>query len=139
MAGHPQPQVYRSKSGKEYSHDAREILAIEDVDSKCDAIVTAAEQGCKDIIKKIKNVQIGKETLSVADSSLEPALEEVGTYIKSIASEGVEPSTEEIKSQAASKFAELQEKEDQKAKEECDAENARWEAEQAEKNKSSES
>lgn len=133
--GHPQPAIYTSKSGKKYSYDARKILAIDDVDTKCDAIVDAAKNGCDKICKDMNNVQIGKEALSVADKSLEPALEQIGDYIKSISTDGVRPSTDKIKEQAANVFAKLQTEEDARAKADCDAENKRYEAEQAKKNK----
>ncbi len=132
---HPHPQKYTSKRGKVYEYDARKKLAIDEVDSKCDAIVTAASEGCETICKEISNVQIGNETLCVADSSLEPALEEVGLYIKSIASEGVQPTTEEIKSQAAAAFVNLQNEEDARAEADCAADNKAYEAELAEKQK----
>ena len=134
---HSQTTVYKSKSGKEFKYDAREKLAIDDVDARCDDIAKAAKEGCKSINNDIKNVQIGQETLSVADSSLEPALEEVGNYIDSIATAGVEATTNEVKEEASAAFEKLQKEEDERAKTDCEAENARWEAEQAEKNKES--
>ncbi len=137
MAGYPQPQKYTAKNGKVFQYDAREKLAIEDVEAKCNAIVEAAKTGCEAICKEISGVQIGKETLCVADSSLEPALEEVSNYIKSIATEGIEPTTDEILSQAAAKFSELQTEEDERAKADCEAENAAYDAAQAKKEEDS--
>ncbi len=134
---HSQPKVYTSKSGKKFSHDAREIIAIDEIDKKCDAIVEAASEGCKEICNKIKNVNLGKEALCVADSSLEPALDEISEYVKSIATEGIKPNTDAYKEQAATVFEEKQKEEDEKAKKECEAEDARYEQEQAEKQKDS--
>ena len=124
MAGYPQPQKYVANNGKVFQYDARDKLAIEEVEAKCTAIVDAAKAGCDTICKEIADVQIGKETLCVADSSLEPALDEISKYIKSIATEGIEPTTDEILSQAAAKFSQLQADEDDRAKADCDAENA---------------
>ena len=82
MAGYPQPQKYVANNGKVFQYDARDKLAIEEVEAKCTAIVDAAKAGCDTICKEIADVQIGKETLCVADSSLEPALDEISKYIK---------------------------------------------------------
>lgn len=135
MASHPQPEKYGpgQYTNKVFQYDAREKLAIDDVDAKCDAIVTAATEGCKNINDAIKNVQIGQETLSVADSSLEPALEEVGDYINSIATEGIQKNLEPVKEQAASAFAKLQEEENARAKADYEAAEAAAKA-AAEKN-----
>ena len=130
MAGHPQAEKYKSRhTDKVFSRDARKLLDIDNVDAKCDAIVTASKEGCENLCDKINKVEIGKEALCVADSSLEPALEEAGNYIKSITTEGIEPTTEEIKSQAASKFEELQDQENEKAEKERDAYDAQYEKE----------
>lgn len=134
---HSQPQTYKSKSGKTFCYDAREIIAIDDIDTKCDAIVEAASEGCKKICKDMKNVNLGKEALCVADSSLEPAVDELSDYIKSIATEGVKPVTDQFKGEAAKVFEEKQKEEDARAKKDCEAEDARWQAEQDKKNNNS--
>ena len=125
MAGHPQPEIYTANDGKQFKYDARDKFDIDGVDAKADGLVTAASEGCDAIVKEINNVQIGQETLSVADSSLEPALQEVAEYIGSIAegAKGVSATAEEIKGKAAESFTKLQTEENERAKADCEAHN----------------
>ena len=120
------PATYTAKDGKKFTaKDASTMLDIDSINKKCENIVKVAKDGCDKICTKIGNVEIGKEALCVADTSLEPALEEVDKYIKSIASEGIEPTVEQIKDEALAAFNKLQEIENDKAKQECDAYNAK--------------
>ena len=119
------PETYTAKDGKKFTaKDASTMLDIDSINKKCDNIVKVAKEGCENLCKKIGNVEIGKETLCVADSSLEPALEEVSNYIKTISSDGIEPTVDQIKEAALAAFNKLQEIENDKAKQECDAYNA---------------
>ncbi len=123
------PETYTAKDGKKFTaKDASTMLDIDSINKKCDNIVKVAKEGCKNICTKIENVEIGKEALCVADSSLEPALDEVNRYIKTIASDGIEPTVEQIKEEALAAFNKLQEQENEKAKQECDAYNAKLES-----------
>ena len=125
MASRKSPETYTAKDGKTFkAKDASTMLDIDSIDKKCDNIVKVAKEGCENLCKKIGNVEIGKETLCVADSSLEPALEEVSNYIKTISSDGIEPTVDQIKEAALAAFNKLQEIENDKAKQECDAYNA---------------
>ena len=119
------PATYTAKDGKKFTaKDASTMLDIDSINKKCDNIVKVAKEGCENLCKKIGNVEIGKEALCVADSSLEPALEEVSNYIKTISSDGIEPTVDQIKEAALAAFNKLQEIENDKAKQECDAYNA---------------
>ena len=119
------PETYTAKDGKKFTaKDASTMLDIDSINKKCDNIVKVAKEGCENLCKKIGNVEIGKEALCVADSSLEPALEEVSNYIKTISSDGIEPTVDQIKEAALAAFNKLQEIENDKAKQECDAYNA---------------
>ncbi len=126
MASRKSPETYTAKDGKTFTaKDASTMLDIDSVNKKCENIVKVAKEGCKNICTKIENVEIGKEALCVADSSLEPALEEVNRYIKTIASDGIEPTIDKVKEAALDAFNKLQEIENDKAEQERDAYNAK--------------
>lgn len=114
---------YYAKDGTLFQHNAREVFDIDDVRNKCDNIIKVSEDGCENICKKIKNVEIGKETLCVADKSLEGIVEEVENYIKSITSEAIEPSVEQIYDEAVEAFNSLQNKYDDNARNEMNSYN----------------
>ena len=131
---HPQPTTYTSKSGKTFTYDARKLLDIDSIDTKCGEIISEAETSCKKICKKMKNVKIGKEVMCVADKSLEPALDEISKYIDNISKVGITNYVDQYKDAAAQTFSILQQQEDARAKADCDAEDARYSAQQSNQN-----
>lgn len=124
MASPNEPAVYTANDGKQFSKSASEKLDIAGVKSACDAVVQASDEGCKTISDKMKNVQIGKETICVADKSMEGVVEEVETYINSITSEAVKPVMEQVYDDALAAYNKLQATCDQEAEAQKNAHNA---------------
>ncbi len=75
--------------------------------SAADNVLNVAREAVNDIAKKLRNVQIGQEALTVGDKTMEPVIEEVSQIISTLA-DGLEPTLENIKDTALQKYNEKQ-------------------------------
>lgn len=123
MAEPLEAKTYTAKDGKEFIKKANKDLHIGEIKKKCNEVVSVAKDGCEAICNKMKNVEIGKEVLCVADKSLEGIVEEVEKYINSIATDAIKPVMDQVYSDAVSAFNKLQNKYNEDAKAERDAYN----------------
>lgn len=111
------PQTYRDRTYDVTvtAVNADTILDYNGVVKACDNILSVSKDGMDKVASNIEKVQLGKETLCVQDSSLEPIVDEVGQYLKSLPELGIEPALEEIKAMALEAHDQLQTIENEKA------------------------
>ena len=119
------PETYTgtSVSGKYISVTAKD--ASNDID--CEAISAAvasikatAKETLEDIGYQIRNVEAGKEVLSVEDKNLKPLIDDVAGWIDSLPQQGIYDTLDSAESYAKERHNELQKKYNAEAKAEKD-------------------
>lgn len=132
MAGMMDPKVCyaTTKSGKTITKTAPSASTIIDypgIENACENIKNTAQEGMNDVSDAINKVQIGSDTLGVADKNMQPIVEEVATFVKSIPEQGIVPTLEQIKETALNAYNNKQEELNAQTQSEVEAEASRAE------------
>lgn len=132
MAGMMDPKVCyaTTKSGKTITKTAPSASTIIDypgIENACENIKNTAQEGMNDVSDAINKVQIGSDTLGVADKNMQPIVEEVAAFVKSIPEQGIVPTLEQIKETALNAYNNKQEELNNQTQSEVEAEASRTE------------
>lgn len=116
-----------TKSGKTIQKTAPSASTVIDypgIEQACEEIKNVAQNGMDDISDSINKVQVGSDTLGVADKNMQPIVEEVGDFIKSIPEleQSIVPTLEQIKEIALTAYNNKQEELNSQTQSEVDAE-----------------
>ncbi len=114
-----------TKSGKTIQKTAPSASTVIDypgIEKACEEIKNVAQNGMDDISDSINKVQVGSDTLGVADKNMQPIVEEVGNFLKSMPEQEIVPTLEQIKETALTAYNNKQEELNSQTQSEVEAE-----------------
>lgn len=119
------PETYTgtSKSGRHVSvtaQDASKDIDCEAIASTVESIKETARETLEGIGYRVKNIEAGKETLSVEDKTLKPLIDDVSDWITMLPDEGIYGSLDAAAKYAEERHDEFQELYNKEAKDERD-------------------